>query len=93
MPMIPWIHRLNAIAWVCTTQCCDGEGHGQIPHVDFRSALTPSDTLDLIRRHANDEDYHLTLDLGCNRCRYCVYWPNGDWQTHIKRMCEIFESA
>jgi len=37
--MVEVLERFNAVAWLCTTQCCSGHGGEKKPHVDLRTAL------------------------------------------------------
>ena len=51
---IPYLNRINKIKFIMTTQCCCGHGEkpskGRRAHIDFRSALSESDTINHILR-------------------------------------------
>jgi hypothetical protein len=96
--LIPYLVRINRFPFIATTQsCCGHGGHRELrsgrksrtwAHIDFRSGLTPAETIDWILRPLYDrfpEENEIRVDLAleCGSLRYVVWLSNDIWRTQL----------
>jgi len=97
--MIPYLVRINRFPFIATTQsCCGHGGHRELrsgrkartwAYLDFRSGLTPAETIDWILRPLCDkfpEENEIRMDLAleCGSLRYVVWLSNDIWRAQLE---------
>jgi len=78
MEFLPYLERINAFPFICTTQCCTGHHRPDDDgaHFDFRCSTPLEWVIDnllkpLVKKFSGD---HISLyGLHCDRLRYCVW--------------------
>ena len=83
MEFLPYLKRINAFPFMCTTQCCDGGKEGQDDaHFDFRCAYPPEWVVDNLLKPIVEkfEGIHVSLyGLHADRLRYCIWIRNEEY--------------
>ena len=75
MEFLPYLERINAFPFMCTTQCCDGEQDG-VAHFDFRCSNPPEWVINNLLKPLDKkfEGIHISLyGLHGDRLRYCIW--------------------
>lgn len=81
MEFLPYLERINAFPFMCTTQCCNGEQDG-IAHFDFRCSNPPEWVIDNLLKplEVKFEGIHISLyGLHGDRLRYCIWIKHEEY--------------
>lgn len=86
MEFLPYLERINAFSFMCTTQCCDGEQDG-VAHFDFRCSNSPEWVIDNLLKPLDKkfQGIHISLyGLHGDRLRYCIWikYKEYDYEWH-----------
>jgi len=94
MRFLPYLERINAFPFICTTQCCDGD-HDGLAHFDFRCSNPPEWVIDNLLKPLDEkfEGIHISLyGLDANRLRYCIWIKYKEYGYEWQEPVEYFIS-
>ena len=92
MEFLPYLERINAFPFMCTTQCCDGEQDG-VAHLDFRCRNPPEWVIDNLLKplEVKFEGIHISLYVR-DRLRYCIWIKFKEYGYDWREPVEYFIS-
>ena len=95
MEFLPYLGRMNAFRFICTTQCCDGRKEGQDgrAHFDFRCSNPPEWVINNLLKPLDKKfgGIHISLyGLHGDRLRYCIWIATKEYEHTWREPVEYF---
>lgn len=91
--LLPYLRAINEFPFIMTTQSCWGHygDDGRKAHVDFRSALSEKDTINLLLRPLTDRFYNVTVHLymEASKLRYCLWLESENWRAPLDYFLQL----
>lgn len=99
--IVPYIKRINLYPFLVTTQSCCGHGEnpmtGRRAHIDFRSLLSETDTINKISRpfdsKRNPSDSALELVIEPYGIRYLLWLRNDAWKEQLEDFISVLREV